>query len=264
MPDDSEHRGERGQPSADYRGQASADRLAVKLSELARHLREGAGVQETLDAIVRAGVDTIAGAEHAGVTVVRRRRTVETKASTDEVVREADRAQYETGQGPCLDAIYLERTVRVSDMSAERRWPAFVERARGLGVASMLSFQLYVHEDNLGALNLYAGRPDAFGDESEHVGLLFAAHAAVAMSGAQQEEHLSRAVAMRDLIGQAKGILMERHRLTADQAFTLLVSASQETNTRLADIARHLVHTGELAGRRIGQPLGDAARGEGT
>jgi GAF domain-containing protein len=83
--------------------------------------------------------------------------------------------------------------------------------------------QLYVSGDNLGARNLYSRAPDAFNDESEHVGLLLAAHAAVAMASAQREEHLLRAMETRDLIGQAKGILMERNKITANQAFSLLI-----------------------------------------
>jgi AmiR/NasT family two-component response regulator len=107
----------------------------------------------------------------------------------------------------------------------------------------MLSFQLYVSGDNLGALNLYNGSPEAFSDQSEHVGLLLASHAAVAMAGAQHEEQLLQAVATRDLIGQAKGILMERYKITADQAFSLLIRASQDTNSKLRDVADHLIAT---------------------
>jgi len=110
----------------------------------------------------------------------------------------------------------------------------------------MLAVQLYVHGDELGALNLVSTEAEAFGEESERIALLFAAHAAVAMAGARKEEDLTAAVSTRDLIGQAKGILMERHRLTADQAFALLVRASQRTNTKLTDIARNLADTGSL------------------
>jgi cell division protein FtsL len=151
-----------------------------------------------------------------------------------------------------LDAIYVEQTVRVSNMAGEDRWPEFAKRATQLGVGSMLSFQLYVVGDNLGALNLYNREPDAFDDESEHVGLLFASHAAVAMVGAQRNEQLNRAMGTRDLIGQAKGILMERHKLTAEQAFLLLVRASQATHTKLRDIAEQLTTMGQL-------PIGEDA-----
>lgn len=59
----------------------------------------------------------------------------------------------------------------------------------------MLSFQLYVSGDNRGSLNLYNSSPDAFSDESEHVGLLLASHTAIAMASAQQEENLLHAIA---------------------------------------------------------------------
>jgi GAF domain-containing protein len=137
----------------------------------------------------------------------------------------------------------------VPELSTERRWPRFVARVRDLGVGSILAFQLYVAQDGLGALNLYSRSPYAFDDDAERVGALFATHAAIALARAQQTEQLTHAVDVRDLIGQAKGILIERHRLTGDQAFRLLVRASQTTNTKLAEVARRLIETGELAGR---------------
>ncbi|WP_142063664.1 ANTAR domain-containing protein [Pseudonocardia kunmingensis] len=104
----------------------------------------------------------------------------------------------------------------------------------------------------LGALNLYSDRVDAFDDESEHVGLLLASHAAVAMAGAQQQENLRAAIATRDLIGQAKGILMERYKVSEDQAFAILVRASQNANRKLRDVAEQLGSSGELVGRGSG------------
>ncbi|MEH0819123.1 MULTISPECIES: GAF and ANTAR domain-containing protein [unclassified Micromonospora] len=221
--------------------------LAARLAVLAREFQGERTVEDTLRAIVRAAVDTVPGAWHAGITEIEGRRRVSTPAATGEVVQRIDRAQYETREGPCLTSAYTERTVRLPDMATEERWPKFIVRARELGVGSMLSFQLYVARDNLGALNLYACEPHAFTDESERVGLLFAAHAAVAVADARRLDQLSRALDVRDLIGQAKGILMERHRLTGDQAFQLLVTASQRINVKLVDVARELVETGELS-----------------
>ena len=132
-------------------------------------------------------------------------------------------------------------------MRLEKRWPAFAQRAAAAGAVSMLSFQLYVEADNLGALNLYANEPNAFTDESEHVGLLFASHAAVAFAAAKTEGNLRVAVATRDLIGQAKGILMERFKITGPQAFDVLVHASQVRNRKLRDVAEELVDTGDLS-----------------
>ncbi|WP_232807111.1 GAF and ANTAR domain-containing protein [Geodermatophilus chilensis] len=149
-------------------------------------------------------------------------------------------------EGPCLDAVWEEETVRVEDMRTETRWPRFAAGAVELGALSSLSFQLFVEGDGLGALNLYAREPHAFGEESEDVGLVLAAHAAVALAGAQQEQNLRRAVGNRDLIGQAKGILMERYRLTADQAFQVLARVSQQTNRKLVDVAEELTQTGAV------------------
>ncbi|HET6479169.1 MAG TPA: GAF and ANTAR domain-containing protein [Actinoplanes sp.] len=236
----------RGRPSSDYTGRSGPDDLAARLSEMARSLQREPNLQDTLNAIVAAAVQTVPGAEHAGAMVVRGRRVVETQATTDDVVRLVDQAQYDTGQGPCLDATYQQKTVRLSDMAEERRWPEFSRRIADAGIRSMLSFQLFVDGGTLGALNLYAREIGAFDDESEEIGLLFAAHAAIAMSGAQREQNLTAALSMRDVIGQAKGILMERHRITADQAFRLLVGVSQHTNVKLVEVARSLAVTGEL------------------
>ena len=251
MSSDRGARGQRGEPSTSDRGSAAGeDQLARQLSELARELQEKHSLQDTLNGIAQAAVDNVPGAEFAGLTVVKARREVHTAAWTDELVRAADQAQYDTGQGPCLNSVYEEKTVRVVDMRTEQRWPEFAKRAVELGVCSMLSIQLYVTGDNLGALNLYSEAVEAFDDESEHVGLLLAAHAAIAMAGAQQQEQLAQAITTRDLIGQAKGILMERHKITSEEAFTLLIRASQLANTKLRDVAEHLTTTGELAARQ--------------
>jgi transcriptional regulator with GAF, ATPase, and Fis domain len=251
MSSDRDSRGQRGEPSASNQGRAAGDdQLARQLSELARELQEKQSLQDTLNGIAQAAVDNVPGAQSAGLTVVKGRREVHTAAWTDELVRAADQAQYDTGQGPCLNSVYEEKTVRVTDMRAEQRWPEFAKRAAELGVGSMLSIQLYVTGDNLGALNLYSEAVEAFDDESEHVGLLLAAHAAIAMAGAQQQEQLVQAITTRDLIGQAKGILMERHKITAEQAFTILIRASQLGNAKLRDVAEHLTTTGELAARQ--------------
>ncbi|MFI5959060.1 GAF and ANTAR domain-containing protein [Cryptosporangium sp. NPDC051539] len=241
MPDEG-----RGQPSASYRSPDGRNVLAMRLSELARELQAD-DPEQTLHDIVVAAVETVPGAVHAGISEVESRREVHTAAATDDLVRGVDQAQYDTAEGPCLTALFDQRTIRVADTEAESRWPTFIGKAADLGVRSMLSFQLYVARDNLGALNLYAWEPHAFSDESEDVGLLFAAHAAVAMADARKVQQLSLAVSARDLIGQAKGILMERHKVTGDQAFALLVRASQHTNVKLVEIARELTETGELA-----------------
>ena len=176
------------------------------------------------------------------------RRKVTSEAPTGDLPVHVDAIQEETQQGPCMDAVYEQQTVRVGRMATEERWPRFAQRASAAGAASMLSLQLYVEGDNLGALNLYARTPEAFSDESEHVGLLFAAHAAIAYVGARKEAQLVQALASRDLIGQAKGILMERYKISGERAFLLLTRVSQTTNRRLHEGANELVQQGSLTG----------------
>lgn len=234
----------RGEPSVQDRGSAQGeDELAVRLSELARDLQHQDDPEQTMMSIVSAAITAIPGVDEASISVVLARRRAESHAASGELPRRIDALQSQLGQGPCLDAAYEQQTVRVSDMRTEQRWPEFSQLAYKAGAGSMLSFQLYVEEDNLGALNLYAHEPDAFDDESEHVGLLFAAHAAVAYAGAQKQEQLRVGMSSRDIIGQAKGILMERHNISADQAFRVLVQASQDRNEKLLRIAERVVQS---------------------
>jgi hypothetical protein len=97
-----------------------------------------------------------------------------------------------------------------------------------------------------GALNLLARRPGAFTDDSERIGLLFASHAAIALADARDLNHVTIALDTRDVIGLAKGMLMERYKITGEMAFALLAKASQDTNRKLHDVAEHLAMSGTL------------------
>ena len=223
--------------------------LGEVMGQVARSLQqEHDDVDATLRTIAATAVDAVPGAEECTIGYVTGRRTVEPRGATGDLPRLVDEVQGRVQEGPCLDSVWEQRTVRIEDMRTEQRWPRFAAEAVRLGVLSSLSFQLFVEGDNLGALNLYARAPHAFGEESEDVGLVLAAHAAVALAGARSEDHLRRAVDNRDLIGQAKGILMERRKLTADQAFQVLARVSQQTNRKLVDVAEELTRTGTVPG----------------
>ncbi len=237
----------RGRPSIDDTGTTKGwDVLATELGEVARGLQHTADTTGLLQAIVTAALNLVPGAEEGSVAdVVDRGRRIEHKAASSDQVRRLDLLMQEVGQGPCLDAVWEQKTVRVTDLAAEERWPEFAARASGLGARSMLSFQLYIEDDNLGALNLYSSRPGAFTDQSEHVGLLIAVHAAVALAGAQHADNLELALDSRDLIGRAIGILMERHRLNGQRARAVLVRLSQQSNRKLREVAAEVVAEAE-------------------
>jgi GAF domain-containing protein len=232
------------------RDTGTAHDLAEVMSRTARRLQEEHGdVEATLRAITAAAVGVVPHAQECGISYVVGRSEIEPRASTGDLPLQVDALQERLGQGPCLDAVWEQEVVRVDDVAADDRWPEFARQAPELGAAAMMCFRLFVEGDRLGALNLYAGRPGAFDDESQDVGHLFAAHAAVAVAGAEHEEHLRAGMGSRDVIGQAKGILMERHKLTADQAFGVLTRVSQEMNRKLVDVARELTDTGAVPGR---------------
>jgi GAF domain-containing protein len=229
-------------PGARGRGSRATrpdDGVGAVLSRMALSLQNQPDLAHTLQGVVDAAVDTIPGADWAGITQVID-GVPRTTAATDGIVGEVDAVQYETGQGPCLQAIAGQPTVSSPDLSTETRWPDFAHRTARLGIRSVLAFQLFVQAHDVGALNLYSGRPDAFEDADEQIGLLLASHAAVALAGAQQLSNLQAALVTRDVIGQGTGILMERYKLSAQAAFQLLVAASQATNTSVRDIARKL------------------------
>lgn len=241
--------------------ETEVDPLAERLGELARSLQGQDDTDGLLDDVVAAAVALIPGVDEGSITMVVDRRQIISRNPSGDLPRVVDALQAETGEGPCLDAIFTEQTVRVPDMASEQRWPLFAARAAAAGAASMLTFQLYVLGDNLGALNLYARTPFAFDAESEHIGLLFATHAAVALIGAQQRDHLEQGMATRDLIGQAKGILMERYHISGQRAFVLLSQASQGSQRKLRDVAEQLSRTGQLPSEAGDQPQSGTGRG---
>ncbi len=236
-----------GEPSAHNTGTAAGEAgLAQRLSEMARDLQRTSEPPDVMEHVVRAAVALVPGAQEGSISLVRGRRRVTSQGASGELGRLMDELQEETGQGPCLDAVFERETVRVEDLAADQRWPDLAARAAEAGIHGALCLQLFVDGDDLGALNLISREPDAFGDESEQVGLLLASHAAVAVSDALQLEGATRALANRDLIGQAKGVLMERFKLPPQQAFDLLAQVSQNTNRRLVDVAEELTTSGQL------------------
>ncbi|TWD84122.1 GAF domain-containing protein [Kribbella amoyensis] len=237
-------------PTADGGTTIGRDAPAVELSRLARESQDAPDLEASLRDIVTGAVELVPGVEEGAVAEVIRPDRIRERAASGYLPALVDHVMVDVGEGPCLDAVWQHKTVRVTDMSRESRWPRFAPRAAALGAASMLSFQLFVTGDSMAALTLYSSRPRAFTDESEHVGMLFAAHAAVAYAGTQELEQLRAAMETRDLIGQAMGIMMERFNLTADQAFATLARFSQDAGRELRDVATEIIGDAEAGARR--------------
>jgi len=211
----------------------------------ARSLNAVEDVGETFKAIIRLATPTVRGAEHAGLTVLRRDGTMDSAAASDDVVLELDRLQADLDGGPCLEAMRGQQVVRVDDMAAERRWPRFAADAHDLGISSMLSCRIATSEGTTAALNLHAADREVFDDATAQIAAIYAAHAAIAVSNAELVEALRTSAKTRQRIGEATGILMERHKVTSQQGFGMLVSVSQDINVKVRDIAEFVVATGE-------------------
>jgi GAF domain-containing protein len=194
----------------------------------------------------------VPGARYAGVTVTRNGKHIDTPASTHMWPLLLDKIQQRHREGPCLTAAWEEKVIYVANLETDDRFPLYRQDALAeTPIRSIMAFQLFIADETMGALNVYSEQPDAFGAESRNIGLIFAAHSSVAWNAARRDEQFKRALASRDTIGQAKGMIMERYGVDAVQAFALLRKLSQDSNTPLVEIAAELVSKGsssDLAG----------------
>jgi hypothetical protein len=184
----------------------------------------------------------IPGAKYAGVTVTTNRNRIDTPAASHPYPLILDEIQQRHQEGPCLASAWEKQTFHISDLEEDFRWPKYrTDALAETPIRSIMAFQLFIADRSMGALNVYAEEPGAFDDETEDVGLIFATHSAVAWNAARRDEQLQRALASRDMIGQAKGMIMERYNIGAIQAFEMLRKLSQDSNVPLARIAEELI-----------------------
>jgi GAF domain-containing protein len=215
------------------------------VEHLVRLFRLRSGDEPALvSAVCAESVRLIDPARHAGVILALGRRHLEIVATTGPIPQQLDELQQQTGTGPCLAAAQSQDVIRIEDVTTDGRWPPFATNATEAGIRSMLCLPLHVDTTTFGTLSLYAESPRAFKDVTESVARVLAVLAAITLSESRGRSNLQRALESRDLIGQAKGIIMHARRVTADEAFALLVRRSQETNTKLVDVAEAVVTTG--------------------
>jgi len=231
-------------------GTSFVDDLSRWLAATATELFSVGSLEQTFQRVVDTTVETIDGCDCAGI-FVKEGSTVVTSVHSAPLVVEIDALQHRTGEGPCFDAIAIGGSFYASELGEDARWPRFGPMADAAGIRSALALQLGGGGID-GALNLYAHYPDAFGVVDRANGLLLAQVATVALGSArthdasfQRTANLEAALVTRELIGKAEGILMERERITSEQAFDVLRRASQRLNVKLRDVAQNLVDTGE-------------------
>jgi GAF domain-containing protein len=222
------------------------DEALAHLAELSRSLAAEDDLDGLLQRIVDLGAEEIGPCDGVSVMLIGKGGGISTPAFSSTAARDSDLAQLATDEGPCLEAMREHEMVVIDDLRTDVRWPDYRQRALASGDRSMMCVRLFVRGDTIGSLDFYSREPHAFDGRARLYGQVFASHAAIALKAAMTEAGLERALHSRDVIGQAKGILMERHGLTADEAFERLRLISQERNRNLHELAEDLVRTGEL------------------
>lgn len=196
--------------------------------------------ERTVERIVEYALPAI-GCDGATILLVASRREATAVASTCETTRQADELEVELAEGPCLDALDGDSVFVIGDTSVDQRWPRWSPAVAELGFLSVMGVPLETDGRRYGSLNLFGKKRQMFDADEVAVATIFARHAAVALARSYTEDGLNRAIDARKLIGQAQGILMERFDLDSDRAFDVLRRHSQNSNTKLREVARLIV-----------------------
>lgn len=225
------------QPRHGRRGKAVQSTTA----KLAGAMVGTAGIEDALSKLTGASLALIPGADCAKISIIENGH-LRSITATSQLTSALDSAQQAAGHGPCLEAITAKKATRCNDLRTDTRWPRFAPSATTAGVHSVLSSPIDISGDTWATLTLFGFRAEAFGPDCEVVGAMLANHAAIALMQDEQERQFKAALATRDVIGQAKGMIMERFSVDAARAFAMLRAISQETNTPLRELASRLVH----------------------
>ena len=221
-------------------GERPDNAVPSRIAELASVFVGGVGARDVLPKVISAAVALVPGADIAKLSVLENGH-LNSIAATSKLTAELDRAQQAAGQGPCLDAITAHTTIRCEDLRNDLRWPRFAPSVTSAGVHGVLSCPLDVRGTTGATLSLFGFKPEPFAVQSAAICAVLANHAAIALINEQREHQFKAALATRDIIGQAKGMIMERFSVDASHAFAMLKSISQESNTPVRDLATRLV-----------------------
>jgi hypothetical protein len=257
---------------------SSPQGLVALYADMDRSLRDVDYGPDTPAKITQLAVSSVPGVEQSSITEGRHGK-FRTLTSTGEIALTGDMIQYDLDTGPCVDALLDETVFRTNDLVSDTRWPEFSARAHAeTGVSSMMSLRLFMEgDDRTAGLNLYSTQLGAFDDDALIIATVLATHTAavlVATAARERADNLARALVSNRRIGMAMGVLMSSHKLTDDDAFTLLRIASQNSNRKLTDIAEDVITTGLLelpptashprAGGAARKPAPPAAGGDGV
>jgi transcriptional regulator with GAF, ATPase, and Fis domain len=211
------------------------------IAELVSALVRGAGIEEMLTKLTSASVALVPGAEFAKISLIENGH-LHSIAATSELAAVLDGAQQAAGHGPCLDAVNAQTPIRSSDLGTDVRWPRFAVTATSAGVHTVLSCPMDMPGATGAALSLFGSQPGAMGIRADAAAAMLAHHAAIVLFTAEHERQFKAALATRDVIGQAKGMIIERFGVDSARAFAMLKKMSQQTNTPVRQLAAGVVN----------------------
>lgn len=220
--------------------------LAARFAEVSSDLLSRSAEEPTFQTVAQRAVEVVPGCDAASITLLRRRGRATTVASTDPACEGLDEIQYTLGEGPCLDAAFERGTVVVHDVRTDERWPQWAAAADERGLGSAVAVRLHTATETLGALNLFSRTRGGFDAEAVDIAAIFAVHATEAMSKARLVSGLQAAMESRHLIGIAQGILAVRYDISYEAAFEVLHRYSNDTNTKLREVAARVVEERDL------------------
>jgi GAF domain-containing protein len=219
----------------------------LDLAQLAGMMLTAPHLDAALVEVTRVSTRAVSAADGCSITM-RSNGVPTAPAADDDWATELDKLQFVEQEGPCVDCLREGIVIRARDLGSDGRFPSYGPRAAELGAVSALSLPLTADGRTVGALNLYAREPGAFGPSELAFGQLLAAHASLAVQAASAyyssrdlADQMRQALESRAVIDQAKGIVMARTGADADAAFALLVTQSQQSNRKLREVAEQLV-----------------------
>ena len=236
--------------------------LAAYFAEFSEEITGTDDAPLTFQTVVERAAQLVPGCNHCGLHLRKRRGRAESVAATDAIAAEADSLQDELQDGPCVDATFEGENFTIHDLRTDERWPTWASRAAALGLRSSLSIRLSSNDVTIGALNLYSDTPGTF-DGDQDVAMIFASHAAAAMSTSQLVSGLRNALDSRHTIGIAQGVLAVRYDISYERAFQVLHRFSNEHNLKLRDLAEQVLERRSLPGDEAGTPWVAAAQAAG-
>jgi hypothetical protein len=216
-------------------------RIRRAMEQAAAAMNAPISLDDALRALTDGAVQAIPGASFASITTRSADGRLETVAATDPLIDNLDARQYELQEGPCYETATGEGIAASFDMSREPRWPRYGPIAAEAGFRGQLAVLLTENGRGRTTLNIYSADPHHFDQQSVDTAELFASHAAVAMGFVRTVSTLSDAVASRQTVGMAVGIVMERYQMDAARAFQFLVRSSSTAHVKLRDLAAQIV-----------------------